>query len=78
VPGNVTVTPLTNAKVGVDAGVPRRSGQILVLAVRNVLVGPGIAVLLGKTKVNHVHLVAPLPETHQKVVRLDVPVNEVL
>lgn len=61
----------------VDTRVPRRSRQVLVLPVRDVEVGLGVAVLLGKSKVDHVDLVASLADTHQKVVRLDVPVDKV-
>ena len=77
-PGNVTVTPLTNAKVGVDARVSGGTRQVLVLAVGNVLVGPAITKLFRQPKINDVDLVAPLCEPHQKVVWLHVTMNEVL
>jgi hypothetical protein len=63
--------------VGVDAGVARSAGEILVLAIRNVLKGLGVAVLLGEAKVNHVDLVAALAETHEKIVRFDITMNKV-
>jgi hypothetical protein len=37
----------------------------------------GVSVLLRETKVDNVDLVAPLANTHQEVVGLDVTVNEV-
>ena len=72
-----TFTALTNAQVCVDGGVSGRARQVLVLPVGNVLVGAGIAVFLGQTKVNYIHEVALLAEPHQEVVRLNVTVDEV-
>ena len=40
-------------------------------------VGLGVPVLLRETEVNDVDLVAPLANTHEEVVWLDVAVNEV-
>lgn len=37
-----------------------------------------IPVLLGQTEVDDIDLVRPLPETHEEVVWLDVPVDEAL
>ena len=68
--------PLTHPQMGVDAGVPRRARQVLVLTVGNVEMGLRVPILLGQAKINHVDLVAPLADPHQKVVRLDVPVDE--
>ena len=62
----------------VDAGVPRRARQTLVLAVRDVRAGPTVAVLLREAEVDDEHLVAVLTNPHQEVVRLHVPVDEVL
>ena len=64
--------------MGVDTGISGRAGQCLVLAVRYVLVSPGIAVLLGQTKVDDVHQISLLTQPHQEVVRLHVAVDEVL
>lgn len=61
----------------VDTRVSRRTRQILVLPVRNVQVGLGVAVLLGETEINHVDLVTALADTHQEIVGLDVAVNKV-
>ena len=47
---------LTDAEVSVDARVPRRARQVLVLAVRNVQVRLGVSVLLRESKVDHVDL----------------------
>ena len=69
---------LTNAQVGVDGGVAGGSGEVLVLAVGDVLVGAGVAVLLGQAEVDDVDQVALLPQTHEEVVRLHVSVDEVL
>lgn len=62
--------------MGIDTGVPGGSRQVLILTVWNMKMRLGVAVLLGQTKINHVDLVSPLADAHQKVVRLDVTVNE--
>lgn len=69
---------LTNTKMCVNRGVARCASQVLVLPVRDVLVCAGITVLLGQSKVNDVHQVALLPKPHQEVVRLDIPMDEIL
>ena len=63
--------------MGVNAGVTGGTSQVLILSVGNVLVQTTITILLGQTKVNHVHEVSLLAETHQEIVGLDVAVNEV-
>lgn len=64
--------------MGVDGGVTSGTSQVLVLSVRDVEVGLGVPVLLGETEVDHVDLVAPLANTHEEVVGLDVAVDEAL
>jgi len=63
--------------VSVDGGVSRGTREVLVLPVRNVQVGLRVAVFLGETKIDHVHLVTAFADTHQEVVGLDVSVDEV-
>lgn len=63
--------------MGVDRSVAGGSGKVLVFAVRNVQVGFGVAVFLGKTKVDDIDLVCALVEAHQKVVGFDVAVDKV-
>lgn len=62
----------------VDGGVACRSGQVLVLPVRDVLVRACIAVLFGQPKVDDVHQVALLAQPHKEVIWLDISVDEVL
>lgn len=69
---------LTNSKMCVDGGVARRAGQVLVLPVRDVLVCASIAVLFGQAKVNDVHQVPLLAKPHEEVVRLHIPMDEIL
>ena len=64
--------------MGVDRGVPSGTSQVLVLSVRDVLPGPGVAVLFGQTKVDHEDLVAVAADAHEEVVGLDVTVDKVL
>lgn len=76
--GDPTTHGLTDSKMRVDGGVPRRPSEVFVLAVGDVLVGPGVPVLLGQPKVDDVHQVALLPQPHEKVIWLHVSVDEVL
>ena len=69
-------TGLTNAQVGIDGCIACGSRQVLVLAVRDVEVRLRVAVLLRQSEIDHVHLIASLPDAHQEVVRLDVAVDE--
>jgi hypothetical protein len=62
--------------VSVDAGIAGGTSQVLVLSVRNVEVRLGIAVLLGKTEINDVDLVAALANAHEEVVWLDITVDK--
>jgi hypothetical protein len=67
----------TNTQVRVDRGVTGGTGQVLVLAVRDVEVGLRVAVLLRETKVDDVDLVPTLADAHEEVVGLDIAVDEV-
>lgn len=72
------LSSLTDAQVGVDRGIAGSAGQVLVFPVGDMLVCAGIAVLLGQAEVNDVDQVALLPQSHEEVVRLHVPVDEIL
>ena len=52
---------LTDAKVGVDAGVACCTREILVLPVRYVLMCACVSVFFGKTKVYEIHQVSFFP-----------------
>jgi hypothetical protein len=67
---------LTNSQMGIDTSITSRAGQILVLAVRDVKVSLGVTVFLGETEIDDVDLIASLSDAHEKVIRLDVPMNE--
>uniref|UniRef100_A0A182UE34 Uncharacterized protein n=1 Tax=Anopheles melas TaxID=34690 RepID=A0A182UE34_9DIPT len=75
---HVVAAALLDAEVRIDRGVARRAGQVLVLPVRDVDAGAEVAVLLRQAEVDQEQLVAVPPDPHQEVVRLDVPVDEVL
>lgn len=64
--------------MGVYGSVASSASQVFVLAVRDVLVGASISVLLGQAEVNDVNKVALFSQAHQKVIGLDVSVDEVL
>jgi hypothetical protein len=63
--------------MGVDRSVSGGTSQILVLPVWNVEMCLWVSVLFGKTEINHIDLVSTLSNAHEKVVGLDVPVDEV-
>lgn len=69
---------LTNAKMCVDGGIARRPCEILVLSIRDMLVGAGVSVLLGQTKVNDVDQVAFLSQPHEEVIWLHISVDKIL
>lgn len=67
---------LTNTKMSIDRGISGGTGKVLVLTVGNVEVSLGVTVLLGKTEIDDVDLVASLADTHEEVVGLDIAVDE--
>ena len=69
---------LTDAQMGVDGGIAGSAGEVLILAVGDVLVRPGVTVLLSQAKVDDVDQVAFLAKPHKEVVGLHVSVDEVL
>lgn len=64
--------------MSVDGSVASCARQVFILPVGDVLVCSGIPVLLGQAEVNDVDQVALFAQTHQKVVRLHVSMDEVL
>lgn len=62
--------------MSVDTSVTSSTRQVLVLTVWDVEVRLRVTVLLSKTEVDHVDLVAPLSDAHQEVVGLDIAVDE--
>lgn len=68
---------LTDAEVGVDASIARSPSQILVLSVRDVEMGLGVAIFLRKTEIDHVDLISTLANSHEEVIGLDIAVDEV-
>jgi len=77
-PLKVVAPRLLDAQVGVDTRVARSPRQCLIFSVGNVLVGLGVAVLLGQSVVNDVHMVPLLASSHQEIVRLDVAMQKIL
>ena len=62
----------------VDGGVARSADELLVLAVRDVREGVGVAVLLAEAHVDEVEGVGVVLEAHEEVVGLDVAVEVVV
>jgi len=73
----VIATRLFNAQMCVNGGIAGGAREVLVFPIRNVLQRARVPELLGQAEVNDVHQVALLAETHEKVVRLNVAVDEV-
>ena len=73
---HVITSRLFNTEMSVDACVPSRSCQVLVLAVRDVEVSFRVSILLGQTEIDHIDLIASLTNAHEEVVWLDVSVDE--
>jgi len=69
---------LLNAQVRVDTSITRSACQILVLTVRDVLLRLRVTVLLGEPEVDGMDLVRLFAQPDQKVVRLDIAMDEVL
>jgi len=69
---------LLNTEVGIDGRIPRRPGQVLVLAVRYVLMRLWVSVLLCEAKINAVDEVGLASEANEEIVWLDVTVDETL
>ncbi|RNA05858.1 hypothetical protein BpHYR1_033557 [Brachionus plicatilis] len=74
---HVVAAALLYAQVGVDGGVAGRAGQIFVFSVHDVLACAVVAVLFGEAEVDQKDFVAVAANAHQKVVGLDVAMNEV-
>ena len=66
----------TNSQMGIDASIASSAGKILVFAVRYVEVSLGVTILLGQTEVDDIDLIASLTDAHEKVVGLDVTMDE--
>lgn len=72
----VIAATLLEPAVGVDARVARRAGQVLPLAVRDVLVRVVVAVTLSEPIVDDEENTALVPVAHEDVVRLEVAMDE--
>jgi hypothetical protein len=73
----IIATSLFDAQMGVDGCVPRRSGQVLIFPVRDVKMGFRVPEFLRETEIDDVDLITTFADSHEEVVGLDVPVNEV-
>ena len=67
---------LTDAQVSVNGSIPGSPSQVLILTVWDMEVSLGVTVLLCKTEINDIDLVAPLANAHKEVIWLDITVNE--
>src|ERR1700733_1100792 len=60
----IIATGLLDAQMGVDRGVPRRSGQVLVFPVGDVKMGFRVPGLLCKTEIDDIDLIATFADSH--------------
>lgn len=72
----IIASGLFDADVRVDGSVTGGAGEILVLAVGDVLMGARIAVLLGQSEVDNVNDGLTLAESDEEIIRFDVAMNE--
>ena len=63
--------------MGVYTGIPCCASQVLTISVGDVLSCLGVSETFGEAKVDYVHVVLLLANSNQKVVWLDVSVEEV-
>jgi len=62
--------------MSIDRSISCGTGQIFVFSVWNVEVCFWVAIFFCKPEINHVNLIATLANTHEKVIRFDIPVDE--
>mmetsp|Transcript_122964 Transcript_122964/g.226495 ORF Transcript_122964/g.226495 Transcript_122964/m.226495 type:complete len:229 (-) Transcript_122964:394-1080(-) len=74
----IITSTLLNTEMCVYASISCCACEILALSVGDVLLRLRVAVLLCQPKVNDVHLVGLFAQTNEEVVRLDIPVDEIL
>jgi len=63
--------------MGVNGGIPGRSGQILAITVRNVLASLGVTEALSEAKIDNVDVVLLFTDSNQEVIGLDISMKEV-
>jgi hypothetical protein len=78
IPQRLHIVPsaLLNAQMSVYGCIACCPSEILVLPVRDMHMGLWVSVFFCKPKVNYVHLVCLLSETHEEVVWFDIAVDE--
>ena len=64
--------------MGIDTRIPSRSRQRLIVLVRNVLSCLGISVPFCQAKIDYVNDVLFLSVANQEIIRLHIPMNEVI
>ena len=62
--------------MGIDGCVSRSSGQVLTVAIRDMLSGLWVTETLSQTKVDHIDVVLLFADSDQEIVWFDVSVKE--
>jgi len=63
--------------MGVNGGIPGRSGQILAITVRNVLASLGVTESFSEAEIDNVDVVLLFTDSNQEVIGLDISMKEV-
>ena len=62
--------------MGIDACITSSTRQVLVLTIWDMEMGFRVTVFLGQSEINHVDLVSALSNTHEKIIRFNITVDE--
>lgn len=68
---------VTYSEMSVNAGISGGPCEILVFSVWNMLMSSCISILFGKSKVYNIHKISFLSQSHEKVIRLHISMDEV-
>lgn len=63
--------------MSVNGSVSSSAGEVLVLSIRYVLQSPAVSVFLSQTEVYYIDQITFFTQSHEEIIRFDVPVNEV-
>jgi len=63
--------------MGVNGGIPGRSGQILAITVWNVLASLGVTESFSEAEIDNVDVVLLFTDSNQEVIGLDISMKEV-
>jgi len=62
--------------MGIDRGISCGAGQIFVFSIRDMEMCLWVTIFFCETEINHVDLITTFANAHEKVIWLDIPVDE--